>query len=363
MSERNPYRRYIEHMKTWLFGLPDSEAVLPLVEERMTPDEANFLTDLPFMPHTIEQLADKLNIPADELMARLDPLAERGLVFRHQSEETVRYALNDSLFVWFRSPFWPGKTDDTTRKLAELSNKYYMDGYGQEFGRYEVRALRAIPVETTIKDSREVRPYEDLVKVLDEIDYFCTSTCACRHRKNLDPQTKSCEHETFNCLHFGRLAKYMVKQGMGKEITREQARKILRDAAEEGLVHGINNIQSGMDTICNCCSCCCMFLESVRQLQLLGIQASNYIVEVNEETCSGCGLCVERCPVDALRLVDEVSTLTSPSSCMGCGVCVYKCPTEAMGLIHREEEQVFPENFRANAILMQQENGYSMPTN
>ena len=361
MSDSNPYEKYIERMKTWLFGLPDSEAVIPLLETRLTPEEADFLADIPFLPHAIEQLAEKLNTPAGELMEKLDSLAQRGLVFRHESRDTIRYALNDSLFVFFRSPFWPGESDDTTAKLAELSNKYYMDGYGERFGGYEVRAVRALPVETSIKDTREVRPYEDLVQVLDEVDYFCTSTCACRHRKNLDDRAHTCDHETLNCLHFGRLARYMVAQGMGKEITREEARRILRDAAEEGLVHAISNIQSGMDTICNCCRCCCMFLESVRVLQMQGIQASNYVVDIDGDTCTGCGLCVERCPVDALELIDEVSTLASASSCMGCGVCVYKCPSETLGLVHREIEQIYPKNFRENAILMQQENGHGMP--
>lgn len=356
MSSDKRYERFIQHLRGWMFGMPEAEEVIPLLETRLTTEEAEFLADIPFFPHSIEQLTEKLGIPAAELSARLDPLARRGIVFRHESKDTVRYALNDSLFMFLRSPFWAGKTDETTRKLAVLGNKYFTNTYGVEFGKHPTMGLRAIPVEKTIKDTREIRPYEDVVKVIEQEDYFCTSTCPCRHRNNLDPDRTICKHETFNCLHFGRLARYMVQQGMGKEITREQAGQILRDAAEAGLVHGISNTQNGMDTICNCCSCCCLFFESMKVLQLNGIQASNYIVQIDTETCIGCGLCVERCPADALELMDTVSTL-SPALCLGCGVCVYECPTESMSLVLREKDQDFPKNFREAAYRMEKERG------
>lgn len=357
MTEKTAYSRFINHLQNWVIGLPESEYLYPLLEARLSPEEADFLADFPFLPHAIEQLAEKFATSVEEMGVKLDPLAARGLLFRHQSKETVRYALNDSIFLFYRSPFWAGYTDEKTKTYATLANQYFFNDMGAEFGAHPTRGLRAIPLENTIKDERQVIPYEDLVKVLEQEEYFCTATCPCRHRKNADPNAPTCKHETFNCLHFGRLARYMVANGMGKEISREETMEILRTAAEAGLVHGISNTKEGMDSICNCCKCCCLFLEPLKQPQIpRGLQASNYLIEIDAETCKGCGLCVKRCPMKALRLVDEISTLT-PELCIGCGVCAYKCPTQSLGLVHREKEQDFPLNFRDMAFRMAKERG------
>ena len=365
MLEEKPYSRFIAHLKGWIIGLPQSEVVEPMLRTRCTPEEAEFLAQLPFLPQTIEQLSETLRTPVKTLRAKLDPLAKRGLIFRHDSKETIRYALNDSLFDFYRSPFWGGKKDPKTKKLANLSNTYFQQSYGHEFGAYPTMGLRALPVDKTIKDTRQVMPYEDLLQVLDQEDFFCTSHCPCRQRKNLDPDSPTCKHETFNCLHFGRLARYMVRNKMGKQISKDETLEILNAAADAGLVHGISNTQQGMDTICNCCSCCCIFLESVHALGLHGHQPSNYILTIQAETCKGCGLCVERCPMKALHMEDspqarnragKVSVL-DPKNCIGCGVCAHKCPSRSLSLVRREEEQDFPVNFRDQAVRMAVERG------
>ncbi|MBI4596479.1 MAG: 4Fe-4S binding protein [Candidatus Tectomicrobia bacterium] len=357
MSDKSPYSRFIEHMRSWAIGLPESEVLIPLLQTRLTPEESEFLADLPFLPIAIEQLTEQFKTPIVELSARLDPLATRGLLFRHESKDTIRYALNDSVFIFYRSPFWAGRDDDSTQKLATLANQYLHEAMGAEYRSYPTSVLRALPVETGIKDERKVLPYEDVVQILESEDYFCTSTCPCRHRKNLDPNASNCKHETFNCLHFGRLAQYMVRNGMGKEITREETMDILRAAAEAGLVHGIGNLKERSDTICNCCSCCCIFLEPLKNPQVQkSFQPSNYMVEMDTESCKGCGLCVKRCPMGALELVEKLLRL-KPDLCIGCGVCAYKCPTQSLGLVHREKEQDFPLNGRDWIYRMGMERG------
>ena len=82
--------------------------------------------------------------------------------------------------------------------------------------------------------------------------------------------------------------------------------------------------------------------------QLLGheksLDASNYWVKVNAETCKACGLCMKRCPMDALQL--KVSkkarnkygkaAVVNTDLCIGCGVCVQKCPSDSLILELRE---------------------------
>ncbi len=52
-----------------------------------------------------------------------------------------------------------------------------------------------------------------------------------------------------------------------------------------------------------------------------------------DETCVGCGLCVESCPLEAISLV-EIQAVISKEICIECASCIDVCPLEA---IHQED--------------------------
>lgn len=98
---------------------------------------------------------------------------------------------------------------------------------------------------------------------------------------------------------------YIIENGLGREIDLEECQTILSKAADEGLVHAVSNWQKNVDTICNCCKCCCVYFQAFHTLKHDStMNTSNYEVQINPETCKGCGLCVKRCPMDALELVE-----------------------------------------------------------
>lgn len=45
--------------------------------------------------------------------------------------------------------------------------------------------------------------------------------------------------------------------------------------------------------------------------------------------CSGCGDCVDACPIEAISIVDEHAVIDA-ESCIDCGTCVDECPNEAI---------------------------------
>lgn len=365
------YEKFIEWLgKTW-WGLPESDQLMPIIKARYTVEEAEFLTGMPFSGSTLEELAEAKKRDPKELGPWLDDLARKGIIFRRQSGDSTRYSLNDSYFVFLRSSFWPGKDDDeASRKMAPHVNKYFFDGFYDQYVTVHAKGLRALPIQQTIEDTRQILPYEDVVQVLDNFEYFTVSTCPCRQRKKLDDESHTCRKPMGNCLHFDILGRYCVENDMGREITREEAEQILKESADAGLVHGVSNWREKPDTICNCCSCCCLWMEAYHKLDHhKSLDASNYRVEIKPETCKVCGLCVKRCPMDAIQLkfsskaTNKFSKapVLDPDLCLGCGVCVHKCPTDSLTLKSKEEIVDPPTDIREYSMRFMEDKKAGVP--
>ena len=50
---------------------------------------------------------------------------------------------------------------------------------------------------------------------------------------------------------------------------------------------------------------------------------------IDKDTCTGCENCVEICPVDAIKMVDDKAEV-SDDDCIDCGQCVDECPVDAI---------------------------------
>jgi len=123
----------------------------------------------------------------------------------------------------------------------------------------------------------------------------------------------------------------------GKRISKEECLQILEDSEKAGLVHNANNNADSLFFVCNCCGCCCGFLKMLRDQDVKAMLAlSNFQVAIDEETCTGCGDCLDRCQMEALRLEREVVTVHI-DHCVGCGNCVSVCPTESLSMVRRSD--------------------------
>ncbi len=53
--------------------------------------------------------------------------------------------------------------------------------------------------------------------------------------------------------------------------------------------------------------------------------------KVNSEICTGCGICIDSCTMEAIELVDDVAFIDT-AKCNNCKICVDDCPNEAISL-------------------------------
>jgi Pyruvate/2-oxoacid:ferredoxin oxidoreductase delta subunit len=67
--------------------------------------------------------------------------------------------------------------------------------------------------------------------------------------------------------------------------------------------------------------------------------ATRKIVKIDEEKCTGCGLCIPNCAEGALQIVDGKAKLITDKFCDGLGACLGHCSEDAITVIEREAEE------------------------
>jgi ferredoxin len=79
------------------------------------------------------------------------------------------------------------------------------------------------------------------------------------------------------------------------------------------------------------------------------------IIEIDEQKCDGCGLCLPECPEGAIQMIDDKARLISDLFCDGLGACLGHCPQGAITVIEREAEP-YDERKVLENIVRQGEN-------
>ena len=67
------------------------------------------------------------------------------------------------------------------------------------------------------------------------------------------------------------------------------------------------------------------------------------IIEIDEEKCTGCGLCVPACEEGAIQIINGKAKVVAEKYCDGLGACLGHCPEGAINIVEREAEEFDPE--------------------
>ncbi len=74
------------------------------------------------------------------------------------------------------------------------------------------------------------------------------------------------------------------------------------------------------------------------------------IITIDEEKCTGCGLCIPNCPEGAIQLIDGKARLVSDLMCDGLGACLGHCPEGAITIEEREAQPYDERRVMANIV-------------
>ena len=175
--------------------------------------------------------------------------------------------------------------------------------------------VRVMPVMSAIENNSKTASYDEITTLVEKAFAISVGPCSCRRSRRLIGE--GCGHlEEDMCMYLNDNAINMSKTGSHRLITKEEAYEVLKRAEDNGLVHEINQTPGFEDAtaICNCCGCSCYALRIANMFNSANAICSNFIARVDKDKCVACGLCVENCQTNALKLGQKHSIVDAKVS-------------------------------------------------
>jgi len=244
---------------------------------------------------------------------------------------------------WYFNPKNYSKEMGEARKefLEKIAGKHYEEWI---IGGFEtIEWLKKIPVLNKLSinlgekyeekmHGGQIIPLDDAIKVLELCENPALIPCACRGIYG---------KEEYSCLNFGLIPELYEKANPDdsiEELSVNKARRLLSKWNEKGMYHLILWSKAPyVTTICNCTTAYC---TGYKERETVGTKTtllkSEYVAKVNEGQCTGCKICLTKCPFGALRFnLDDEKAFIDIRKCFGCGVCKTGCKYHAINLVER----------------------------
>lgn len=346
------YQRLAAHLDNLPAGYPATETgvELRILKRLFTPEEAAIATGLGMMPEPAEAIAARLDRDPAELAPALKDMSRKGLIFRRS-----RNGLDTYMAAQFVVGIWEYHVNDLDEDLIRDVNEYIPYLMKKGWVDRQTKQLRVVPVGQSVNAEMAVTSYEAAEEIIRQQSKIVVAPCICRREHEMIG--KGCGKPMEACLTFGSGAYYYEQNGLGREISQEEALGLLKTAEETGLVLQPSNSQKPVN-ICLCCGCCCQVLKNMRTMDKPArLVHTNYYARVIAEDCTACETCVDRCQVDAVRIEDVARV--DRDRCIGCGLCITTCPTDAMVLVQKavDDRYVPPGSTVETYINMASERG------
>ncbi len=334
-----------------------NETLVQILKALLNEEQIKFLLNFRKPILTYQELKERTDMNDTQLMNILNSLMDNGIIMDKPLENSnmMEYRLLPPVADIFEYSLNGDRPIEQKKKLAQIFEKMFKettemvqtnyDGLLPIFKERIPIYSRIIPIEKELSVPLEkVLPLHEVSKIIDEQEIISLSECPCKLQRSLLGEPCKTSSDRFRCFHFGNMGRYFIEHNLGKPVSKVEAKKILKEAEEEGLVHKTFHDDFSLDekenSICNCCKCCCILFQTYYRGIISFHTLTSYIAKIDENKCVGCGICVEKCPIEAISLINGKAT-DDENKCIGCGVCVHHCPESARTLVRTELREVY----------------------
>jgi electron transport complex protein RnfB len=315
------------------FPATESGVELRILQLLFSPEEASLASKLQSDPETPSQIAARCDMDTQTVYPLLKEMSRKGLIKIIQEEGHLKFGL-----MPFVVGFYEMQGSRMNTEFAQLVEEYFKTGF-EKVVKIQPQFHRVIPVRKSVSRNLEIHPYESAAQIIENAKSWGVTDCICRVQKKLIGEP--CSHPIDVCMILSQSDGAFDNSKSIRTLTKEEALATLDRAADAGLVHSVSNYQEDFWYICNCCTCACGILRSMKDFGLANVIArSSFVNQVIEEDCTGCGSCVDFCYFGALSV--DLTAHVNQTRCVGCGVCVDQCPSGALHLVNRPAEEVKP---------------------
>lgn len=366
---KTSYSKLADRLNKFPQGAPPSELLFKILKMLFSEREAMLVADLPIKPFTAKKASKIWQMPLTKARNILEALADKAILVDVEIDGDILYALPPPMAGFFEFSMMRVRSDIDQELLSELFYQYLNveEAFVKSlFTQGETQIGRTFVHEPSLSDQNAlyVLDYEKASEVIKSASDIAIGVCYCRHKmQHLD---RACDAPMEICMTLNYTATSLVRHDFARRIETAECLDLLQLAYENKLVQFGENVREDVNFICNCCGCCCEAMLAAQRFSILNpVHTTNFIPEVSEPSCKGCGKCVSVCPVAAMMLVTandphnplkKVAKLNE-DACLGCGICVRECPQKCIKLNSRPSRILTPLNGTHLKVLMAIERG------
>ena len=366
---KSGYSDLIGRLNKFPQGAPSSDHLYKILSILFTEDEAALVAQIPIKPFTAQKAANIWKMKLVEAQKILDDLAGRALLVDIQQNGVMEYCLPPPMAGFFEFSLMRIRTDIDQKLLAETFYQYLNvedDFIRDLFTDGQTRLGRTFVHEPVLSQENTlyVLDYERASEVINTAAHMAVGMCYCRHK--MQHMDRACNAPMDICMTFNNTAASLIKHGYARQVDRVEGKDLLQLAYGHNLVQFGENVRNRVNFICNCCGCCCEAMIAARRFALMNpVHTSNFLPALEHAECTGCGKCVNACPVEAMSLVSandphrpkRKMAVLNKDLCLGCGVCVRVCTNQNISLESRPERVITPVDGTHRAVVMAIERG------